>query len=151
MGTYCRNIIQGKAIAVAYEQRNYALMNQIARIACNSESIIYFYRLVIIFSANRHTQKCSDKFREDWKTLNRENSLIVCQEPLKEIYKDLFIHIYEFCRLLNSKLIKIGNIVKDIKNKSKNKWIDRYQNMVGNFMMKIMNRLIGKLETLSMN
>jgi hypothetical protein len=65
--------------------------------------------------------------------LNRENSLIICKEPLKEIYNDLFVHMYESCRVLNSKLIRIGDVVKDIKDKSKNKWIDRYQNIAKKF------------------
>jgi hypothetical protein len=36
--TTCRNLIQGKAIAIAYEHRNYELIYQIARSACNTES-----------------------------------------------------------------------------------------------------------------
>jgi hypothetical protein len=41
--------------------------------------------------------------------------------------------MYESCRLLNSNTVKIGDVVKDIKDRSKNKWIDRYQNVVGKF------------------
>jgi hypothetical protein len=122
-----------KAIAVAYEQRNYELINQIARIACNTESLKYFYKLVLIFSRNRNTQKGWDKFGEACKILNRENSLIVCKEPLKDIYSDLFIHMIASCRLLNSKLIRIGDMVKDIKDKSKIKWINRDKSIARKF------------------
>jgi hypothetical protein len=37
--------------------------------------------------------------------------------------------MYEACRVLNSKLLKIGVIVKDIKGRSKEKWISKYQNL----------------------
>jgi hypothetical protein len=53
-GTKCRNLIQGKAIITAYEQRNYELMHRIAIKACNNESQKYFYKLTASFSAKRY-------------------------------------------------------------------------------------------------
>jgi hypothetical protein len=53
-GRRCINLIQGKAIATAYEQRNYGLMHQIAIRASNTEPQNYF-SFVKWFTANKLT------------------------------------------------------------------------------------------------
>jgi hypothetical protein len=65
--------------------------------------------------------------------LNRENSLVLSKEILKEMYSDLFIHMYESCRMLNHKLIRIGEVAKNIKDKSKEKWVYRFHDIVRKF------------------
>jgi hypothetical protein len=91
-GSHCRNLIQGKAISVAYEQKNYELMHTIATNAMNHESANLFYRLAELFSRSRTGN--GNTFRDAWRGLNRENGLITCEEVLKKIYKDLFIHMF---------------------------------------------------------
>jgi hypothetical protein len=41
--------------------------------------------------------------------------------------------MYESCRILNSKLIRIGEVAKDLKDKGKDKWVCRYQGIVRKF------------------
>jgi hypothetical protein len=62
-------------------------------VGCESQN--NFYKLVILFSRTRSTKSGNKQFKDDWNLLNRENGLITCKEILKDIYSDLFIHMYE--------------------------------------------------------
>jgi hypothetical protein len=39
----------------------------------------------------------------------------------------------EACRLMNRKMIKIGNVIKDIKDSQKDKWVSKYQKIARDF------------------
>jgi hypothetical protein len=41
--------------------------------------------------------------------------------------------MYESCRILSSKLIKISDVIKDIKDKGKEKLVSRYQKIARMF------------------
>jgi hypothetical protein len=64
-GIIFRNLIQGKAIATAYQQINYELMNQIAKTANGSESLKYFYKLTMLFSAKRSSRTDINNFKNE--------------------------------------------------------------------------------------
>jgi hypothetical protein len=130
-GSHCRNLIQGKAISVAYEQKNYDLMHAVAINAVNHESANLFYRLTELFSRTRKGN--GSNFKDNWRILNRENGLITCEEILEKKHKDLFVHMYESCRIMNSKLTRLGDVVKDVKDKNKEKWISKYQGLIRKF------------------
>jgi hypothetical protein len=117
----CQNIIHGKAIAIAYEHRNYTLMNTFVKYAEGHESRNNFYKFAELCSRPNKNKSSYITFRETWKYINRENSLIISDDLLKIVSKDLLIHMYESCRILNSKLIKLGDVVKDIKDQTKDK------------------------------
>jgi predicted ATP-dependent endonuclease of OLD family len=55
------------------------------------------------------------------------------KKQTKDEYPELFRHVSESCRILNRKMIKIDNIIKDLKDNSKNKWINRYEKIASDF------------------
>jgi hypothetical protein len=69
-GIICRNLIQGKAIATAYQQKNYVLINQIVKTASGLESLKYFYKLIMLFSTKRYLRTDIHNFKNEWASLN---------------------------------------------------------------------------------
>jgi hypothetical protein len=131
-GTRCRNLIQVKTMMTAYEQKNYDLMHQIAERASNTESQSYFTNLHE-YLVQRFYPGLKYNLRNEWKNLNRENRLIVNKKPLKEIYNDFFVHMYEACRIMNCQMIKMGNVIKAIKDSCKEKYLCKYQKIARMF------------------
>jgi hypothetical protein len=56
--------------------------------------------------------------------------------------------MYESCRFFNSKLIRIGDVVKDIKDRSKEKWVSRHQKIARMFHDEDYDKQIGMQEIL---
>jgi hypothetical protein len=62
---------------------------------------------VEFFSLNRTTRNERNAFRNEWEILNRENSALKYDEPLKRLYLELFTYMYEACGMLHREMIKI--------------------------------------------
>jgi hypothetical protein len=89
--------------------------------------------LTRVFIKERKNRKERDDFRNEWENINQDNALWKGKSRLRSECPELFRHLCESCRIFNRKMIKIGNVTKDLKDVLKDKWINKYQKITRDF------------------
>jgi hypothetical protein len=107
-----------------------------------------FYKVTIAFRKSRPNRTERSKFSKELEDINRENVIWTGQSRLGNLFKNLYTHICEVCRFMNRKLIKFENVVKDMKDNSKEKWYCKYEKIARDYFKEDLNCLIEKPEML---
>jgi hypothetical protein len=58
--------------------------------------------------------------------LNRENRLWEGAKKIGKSYMELFTHMSTVCRFVNRRTIRIGTVVKNLKDGKQEKWYGKY-------------------------
>jgi hypothetical protein len=92
-----------EVIAIAYERKEFEIMNRIAKQSINrkAENASVFFSLAEIFSRNVVSRTDFEKFKNDWGDLNKENKLWNGAKFVNKEYMELFTHMCTVCRFVN--------------------------------------------------
>jgi hypothetical protein len=113
-----------ESISIAYDLKEFEIMHWIARVSndrtCGEEK--FFYELTELFSRNVISRSDLEKFKNDWSFLNRENRLWEGAVRVNKAYMELFTRMSSVCRFINRRTIRIGTVIKNLKDTKQEKW-----------------------------